>query len=235
MLRATLFCVFMAVIAACGSSPVASPVFPAEEWRYEDGLDPYYLFAPGDTIEVVVHTAPELSRELVIAPDGRIRMPLAGPVDAAARTPDEVRASLIEALGTELKDPDLDIVATEFASQQIFVGGEVSNEGMFELPGQIDPLQAIVMAGGFTPEARQREVVVMRRLPGGDVRTAVLDLAKGFQDPGLAAWVPLRRFDVVYVPQSRIAKQNQFIEQYVRNALPIQFSLFYDVSGNNSR
>lgn len=194
--------------------------------------DAPYLLAPGDRIEVIVHTAPELSRELVVAPDGRVRMPLADPVMAMARSPDELATLLRASLALELIDPDLDVVATEFASQRFFVGGEVRAPGIFDLPGQIDPLQAIVMAGGLTRDAQPKDVLLIRRLPGGEVRSALIDLRSGLRDPALASWLPLRRFDVIYVPRSRISEQNQFVQQYIRDALPVQFSLFYDVSGN---
>ncbi|MBA3070092.1 MAG: polysaccharide export protein [Hyphomonas sp.] len=221
-------------VAACASAPatVSQEIVP-EPWALADLADAPYLLAPGDTIEIIVHTAPELSRELVIAPDGRIRMPLAGPLMAMAHTPDEVAEALREALSTELRDPDLDVIATEFASQKVFVGGEVREPGMFDLPGQIDPFQAIVMAGGLTRDAQARDVLLIRRLPGGEVRSALVDVSSGLRDPALAGWLPLRRFDVVYVPRTFISQQNQFVQQYVRDALPVQFSLFYDVGGGN--
>ena len=49
----------------------------------------------------------------------------------------------------------------------------------------------------------------------------------------LADWSPLRRFDVVFVTRKPIADQNLFVRQYIRDALPIDFSLFYDIAGNN--
>jgi len=182
---------------------------------------------------VVVHTAPELSRELIVAPDGRIRMPLAGSVMAMALTPDELADVLRGALASELVDPDLDVVTTGFASQKVFVGGEVREPGMFDLPGQIDPYQAIVMAGGLTRDAEPKEVILIRRLPAGEVRSARIDIRSGLRDAAYSSWLPLRRFDVIYVPRTRISEQNQFVQQYIRNALPIQFSLYYDVSGNS--
>lgn len=221
-------------LTACAIDPQPSPEFPVDTWRLDDGRDVPYLLAPGDTVEVAVYSAPELSRTVEVAPDGRIRLPLAGPVPAAARTPKELRSAIIQALSADLKQPDLDVLVTGFGSQQIFVGGAVTSPGLIDLPGQIDPLQAIIMAGGMTPEAREREVILMRRLPGGEVRTALIDARAGLEDPALAGWLPLRRFDVIYVPRSRIAEQNRFIQQYVRNALPIQFSLFYDIAGNNN-
>jgi protein involved in polysaccharide export with SLBB domain len=229
MLRALCICTFAVLAPACAAPIKPSAEFPAQRWQHATSADDDYLLAPGDTVEIVVHSAPELSRTLLIAPDGRIRMPLAGAVQANARTADEVAAALRAALTGELNDPDLEVIAVSFASQRIFIGGEVSAPGMFDLPGQIDPLQAVVMAGGFTNDARTREVIIIRRLPGGEVRSVVLDVKAGVNDPELATFLPLRRFDIVYVPRTRIAEQNQFVQQYIRNALPIEFSLFYDL------
>ncbi|MCA8903164.1 MAG: polysaccharide export protein [Hyphomonas sp.] len=233
MSRRLIPALLIAFLAACGSQPKPSDAFPTEFWQAALPDDDTYLLAPGDKVEVIVHSAPELSRELVVAPDGRLRMPLAEPVTAIAHSPSEVARALETSLSAELRDPDLDVVPLEFASQSIFVGGEVGNPGMLDLPGQIDPLQAVIMAGGFTRDAKQKDVILMRRLPGGEVRTVVLDLKGGVMDPAAATWLPLRRFDVVYVPRTRISEQNQFVQQYIRNALPVEFSLFYDLRNRN--
>lgn len=231
MIRRTVLFLALASITSCSTTQKPSAEFPTERWHHADGYDAPYLLAPGDKLEVVVHSAPELSRSLVVAPDGTIQMPLSAPVVAIAHTTDEVADALSLGLSQELVDPDIDVVPIEFASQKIFVGGEVLQQGMFDLPGQVDPLQAVIMAGGFTKDAKANQVVVLRRLPGGEVRSIILDLKAGVNDPTLAEWLPLRRFDVVYVPRTRISAQNQFIQQFIRGALPVEFSLYYDLRG----
>ena len=113
------------VLAACTADPVPTPDFPESTWQSADGFENNYLLAPGDTIEVSVLFAPELSRTVVVAPDGRVRIPYSGPITATGRSVDEVRQSFVNALSTELKNPEVEVIATEFASQRIFVGGEV--------------------------------------------------------------------------------------------------------------
>lgn len=222
------------VLSACqASAPVQSEHFPSQDWRHEDGKDAFYLIAPGDQLEVIVHTAPELTRTVTVGPDGRFRMPYSPPIQASARTVDQVRETVVAAMATELNDPDIDVLLTNAASQRVFVGGEVTNPGLFDLPGQIDPLQAIIMAGGVTERGKARTVVLMRRMPGGEVKSAVFDIKAGIYDPSLASWTPLRRFDVVYVTRKPIADQNLFVRQYIRDALPIDFSLFYDIAGDS--
>lgn len=223
----------LAALCACQSvDPAPTEYFPVADWRHEDGADPAYLLAPGDTVQLVFHTAPELNREVRVAPDGSVALPYVGSLRASARTAGELRAALLEAYSSELKDPDIDVIPAGFESQRIFVGGEVRNPGMMELPGQIDPLQAIIMAGGLTEGAKPTQVAVLRRMPGGQVMSAVFDVRKGINDPRYADFTPLRRFDVVYVPRSAIAEENLFMQQWFRNALPIEFSLYYDISGD---
>lgn len=231
----TIILAALVTVACQSDAPMQSRVFPEAEWRFEDGDDLPYLLAPGDELEVIVHTAPELSRTVTIGPDGRFRMPYTGPIMASARTVQSIEVAVQTALSSELNDPDIDVLLTGTPSQRVFVGGEVNSPGMFDLPGTIDPLQAIIMAGGINDNGQARSVVLMRRMPGGEVKSAIFDIRAGIYDPRLAAWTPLRRFDVIYVTRKPIADQNLFVQQYIRNALPIDFSFFYDVSGNNNR
>jgi polysaccharide export outer membrane protein len=149
---------------------------------------------------------------------------------ASGQTVGQLKLALEEIYANELRDPEMVITPTEFGSQKVFVGGEVKEPGVFELPGEIDVLQAIVMAGGWTLESEPTKVIVMRRQPGGQMMTRVVDARGGLARQALYDIGPLRRFDVVYVTRSAIADENQFVRQYVRDALPIDFSLFYDVA-----
>lgn len=221
-----------AALSGCAGDPlpVQSPDFPIASypaWRQDD---PAYRFYPGDKFRVDVRTAPELSSELTVAPDGRISLPAIGPVMAGGQTVRELQAALEDIYANELRDPSLVITPTGFGSQKVFVGGEVKQPGVFELPGEIDVLQAILLAGGWTEEGQPTQVIVMRRQPGGEMMTRVVDARGGLARTTLYDIGPLRRFDVVYVTRSPIADQNQFVRQYIRNALPIDFSLFYDVA-----
>jgi protein involved in polysaccharide export with SLBB domain len=210
-------------------SPRPSPDFPAAAfpaWSESDGA---YRFYPGDSFRLDVRTAPELSADLTIGPDGRVTPPVIGPVMAAARTAAELQASLEAAYSSELVDPALTITPTAYGSQKIFVGGEVRQPGVFALPGEIDPLQAILLAGGWTDKGRPTHVIVMRRAPGGQLQSRIIDVKHGLARQSLDEIGPLQRFDVVYVTRKPIADQNLFMKQWIRNALPIDFFLVYDI------
>ncbi len=222
----------LAALSGCMGDPLPaqSPDFAVAaypDWREEDQA---YRFYPGDKFRMDVRTAPELSAELTIAPDGRITLPTIGPVMAAGQSVRDLQATLENIYSNELRDPAMVITPTAFGSQKVFVGGEVKQAGVFELPGEIDVLQAILLAGGWTNEGQPTKVIVMRRQPGGQMMTRVVDVRNGLARRDLYDIGPLRRFDVVYVTRSPIADENLFVKQYVRDALPIDFSLFYDVA-----
>lgn len=222
----------LAALSGCVSNPLPaqSPDFPVASYPKWQAEDEAYRFYPGDKFRVDVRTAPELSSELTIAPDGRVVLPTIGPVMASGHTVRELQITIEDIYGNELRDPSLVITPTDFGSQKVFVGGEVKQPGIFVLPGEIDVLQAILLAGGWTDQGKPTHVIVMRRMPGGELMTRVVDVRNGLASKDRYDIGPLKRFDVIYVTRKAIADQNLFMKQWIRDALPIDFSLFYDVA-----
>ncbi len=194
---------------------------------------PAYRFFPGDEVEITVFAAPELSRVVVVGPDGRIAMPLIGAVRAADLTAEELHDALVAAYATQLRTPELSVTPRSYASRQVFVGGEVARPGIYEMPANIDAFQAVALAGGFLPSARRGDVLVLSRA-GGQSQVTEVDLSPRAMRNGFPDAQPLQRYDVVYVPRSRISQVNLFMQQYVRDALPVQFSFYYDLRGDRN-
>jgi polysaccharide export outer membrane protein len=122
------------------------------------------------------------------------------------------------------------VVLKQAAPMRVYVGGEVETPGEYEMPGDIDALQAVLKAGGFTPEARRFEVVVIRRGPGGKPMMKTVDLLQAISDPAAGDATPLRRFDVVYVPRTRVAEVGLFVNQYLNQALPFTSGFSYVIA-----
>ncbi|MBL1430101.1 MAG: polysaccharide export protein [Robiginitomaculum sp.] len=191
--------------------------------------DPIYLLLPGDQLNVFVYSAPELNQTLIVGPDGRVVMPLARPIMAANLTIEQLEQRLSVALSNQLIDPKLELAPVAFGSQRIFVGGEVGQPGIFELPGQIGTLEAIMMAGGFTDMAKTKNVILVRRHPSGSPMLKVIDLKSLLGRGARTDMTPLRRGDVIYVPRSTIGNINIFMQQYIRDALPVTFGVNYNL------
>ncbi|MEW6020334.1 MAG: polysaccharide biosynthesis/export family protein, partial [Pseudomonadota bacterium] len=157
--------------------------------------------------------------------DGRITLPLIPPVMAADRTALQVEAALSQAYAAHLVRPEV-FVTAKAAPLKIFVGGEVGTPGIYDMAGDADALRAVIQAGGFRPTADRSKVIILRRGENGQGMMRTADLLAGLRNPATDL-VPLRRFDIVYVPRSGVANAGLFVQQYFRDLSPIQFGFSY--------
>ncbi len=230
------------LLSACAGSSLSLPdrqslyggphetaSFPNIGYATWTDQEPSYRLYPGDQLDVAFPTAPELARSVTVQPDGRITLPYIGPIMAADRSIPEMDASLSAAYATELLRPQVEVTVKQAAPLQIFVAGQVKTPGVYVMPGDINALQGVVLAGDFLPGARRDEVVVIRRGADGRPMMRVVDLRRAIYRPGGSDAVPLRRFDIVYVPKTALQAIGDVVTE-IRNALPVQFS--YVIGGS---
>jgi protein involved in polysaccharide export with SLBB domain len=206
-------------------SPRPSADFPNIRYAHWTDAEPPYRLYPGDEVDLTVPSAPELNKTLTVQPDGRLYLTLAGSVMVADRTIGQAEAIITRAYASDLIRPDVSI-SVQAETLKVFVGGEVSKPGVYDMPGDINALQAVILAGGFTPIAKRSQVVIIRRGPDGLAMLRTADLRKGMTDATVDL-VPLRRFDVVYVPRTGIAEAGLFVEQYFKDVSPVQLGFQY--------
>ena len=157
-----------------------------------------YRIGREDVLEVVVWHEPELTRVVPVRPDGRISLPLAGEVEAAGKTPQELQAGLSRALEPFIHDTRVAVLVREINGAKTFVLGEVTKPGGFPLRGPMSIMQAIAVAGGRTEFAKD-EVVWLRQMAGGKTERVSLSFRELVQGEAAGAlW--LRPGDVLYVP-----------------------------------
>jgi polysaccharide export outer membrane protein len=170
---------------------------------------------------------PELNESVTVRPDGLISLQLANELPAAGLTPVELSQELKRSYARELNNPELTVILRKFAGQRVYVGGEVNKPGFVALAPEMTVLQSLQMAGGLKDSARRNEIVVVRRQPQGKPQVFTLDLDQVLSGSNTGEDVALRPLDVVYAPKSPIADVNLWVDQYLRQNLPIQFGLFF--------
>ena len=189
--------------------PSAFPDVAFADWTE---MEPEYVLYPGDEIEIATPTAPELTRTQKV-----------GQIMAADRTIAEVEADAATAFSSQLRRPVVEVTLKTAGPIRVWVDGEVRTPGVYDMTGDIDAYQAVIQAGGFLPTARQQEVALIRRGPGGVRMMRALDLR-----PRRGEIVALRRGDIIFVPRSNLGEVANFVTLF-RNALPIGFS--YAIGG----
>lgn len=152
--------------ATVAPPPLATPA-TAPATAPTDGAAPTdgtaYVLSPGDVVFVSVWREEQLQRELVVLPDGTISFPLAGRVEVARKTTEEVEQILAMRLKKYIPDAAVSVSVVAASGYRVYVVGAVNKPGEFQVPRRITVMQALSLAGGLTPFAGEDSIRIIRR------------------------------------------------------------------------
>jgi len=147
------------------------------------------VFAVGNTIDVLfsMPTTPPPPYEERIKDDGTITMPLVGVIHAAGKSPGDLQKELqvkYERLYNNIT------VTVKDQDRYFYVDGEVQSRGPKLYLSDMDIVQALSAAGGFTEYAKRTRVKLTR-----NGKTEIINAIKAIDDP---------RYDVKVYPDDKI-------------------------------
>jgi len=162
-------------------------------------VDPEYRLGAEDIMLISVWKDEQLTREVVVRPDGMFSFPLIGDVQAEDRTVDQIRTDLVQRLTKYIPNANVSVAVNKVASYKVYVVGRVNKPGEYVIGHYADVLQALSLAGGLTPFAAENDIKVMRRVRGEQhaIPFRYGDMRKGRE---LEQNIVLQRGDVVMVP-----------------------------------
>lgn len=135
------------------------------------GPTEYHLDA-GDKVRVVVYGQEGLTNSYTVGASGTITMPLIGAVRARGLTPARLSAAVAARLRDGyIRDPSVAVEVETY--RPFFILGEVAAPGQYPYVPNMTVEQAVAIAGGFTPRARQGAVQLTRSNAAGSVRADV--------------------------------------------------------------
>ncbi len=126
-----------------------------------------YKIGINDVLTINVWHEPDLSRNLVVRPDGKVTLPLIGDVRAAGKTPPQLEAELRSDLAQYIKDPALTVIVAEIRSRRVNIIGQVARPGAYSLTQQMGVLDIIAEAGGLRDFAKKNKIYVLRETSAG--------------------------------------------------------------------
>ncbi|MBI4516753.1 MAG: polysaccharide export protein [Deltaproteobacteria bacterium] len=213
-------------LAACSASRLPpSPPLPTLQSAAPAAAGTYVLQL-GDAVSVKFYNSPELNEDVVVRPDGMISLQLIGDVKAAGLTPAALAADLTGRYVQELSNPRISVIVRQLGTPPIYVAGEVGRQGVLPLTGGMTLYQAIQQAGGFQITAQRKQVILIRRSPEGRANGHSVDVAAVESGEHPEQDIPLQPYDVVFVPTSFIADVDNFVDLYIKRALPVQPGVF---------
>lgn len=126
-----------------------------------------YQIGPKDLLEIKVQEVPELNVERRVLDDGSIDLPLVGLVPVAGSSAQEVRDRLASLLMAKyVNQAYVTVTVKEYANKPIMLLGGVSRPGPLTVSGRWTLQQAILNAGGLTPNAGKK-IFILRTTENG--------------------------------------------------------------------
>jgi polysaccharide biosynthesis/export protein len=169
------------------------------------------------TVDSRYGTTGGLQLQVTVTPAGDIQLPAISSVFVQGLTLAEAKQEIDSRYDSTIPGVQVTLVLVQRAKRFIYVLGEVGQPGRFELQGPTTAIQAIAMAGRWTPGSNLRQVVVFRRGPDWRLMATMLDLRGALyaRRPVPADDIWLNDSDIVLVPKTPIEQVDEVIEQYV--------------------
>ena len=167
---------FLGALGGCYTSPnpdpgpvVMQPVPELGQTGYSAYTPETYLLRPNDVISVSVFREPELSLGGVpVSATGELSVPLLGSMQAAGLTSAQLEARIEEMLNAQyLRDAEVTINVTQYASHQLTVEGSVNSPGLFTFSPGTRLSGGIALASGLSIVADEEQVAIFRETPEG--------------------------------------------------------------------
>ncbi|MCD4719606.1 MAG: polysaccharide biosynthesis/export family protein [Desulfobacula sp.] len=157
-----------------------------------------YRIGPGDVLDISVWKNPDLTKQLAVLPDGMIHFPLVKELKVGGITVNELEKMLVDKLKKYVPEPDLSISVVQVNSMMIYVIGKVNHPGRFSINTNIDVMQALAVAGGLNPFAKEKEIVIFRKRDGKTI-SFNFNYEEASEGKNLAQNIMLVRGDVIVV------------------------------------
>ncbi|MBT8341902.1 MAG: polysaccharide export protein [Desulfatitalea sp.] len=159
---------------------------------------PDYRVGIGDVLHISVWKDEALNRDVMVLPDGTISFPLIGRISVNGLTVEALVEVVEDRLDKYVPDPTISVQVLQTISQAVYIIGKVNRPGRFDLPNNLNVLQALALAGGLNPFAKSRHIKIFRETDEG---TQIYDfnyeeVSKGEK---LTQNIRLQRGDVIVV------------------------------------
>jgi polysaccharide biosynthesis/export protein len=158
-----------------------------------------YRIGPQDILEISVWKNPDISRTVVVRPDGMISLPLLNDIQVGGLTAMQLRKVLGQRLAEYIAAPEVSVIVVEPRSAKVLVVGEVQRPGNLELQRPMTVLEALFLAGGLTAFASPKRIAVLR--PNGDIVQQIpFNYKNAMSAGGEAENFFLQSGDIIMVP-----------------------------------
>ena len=121
-------------------------------------VGPSYVVGPGDSLSIDLWGGVSQRLPRTVDREGRVALPEVGPVLISGRTLGEAQEIVQRALRTQFRDVSADVSLLRLRSVRVYVVGDVTSPGAYDVSSLSTPLNALFVAGGVTPQGSLRRL-----------------------------------------------------------------------------
>lgn len=197
-----------ASVAADNNTPAAPNATPppAEAAKSDVvAVDPLYEIQPEDALQVDVWGEPTLQRiQLQVTPDGYINVAYIGDVKASGLKAQDLANAIGQKLidADILRSPKVQVTVLSVHKLKVSVLGQVNRPGQVEIKDGDTVLEAIAVAGSYTPDAYLEGATITHS--GNE--TEPLNLKALLHNGDLSHNMKLKKGDTIYIPEDNTNK-----------------------------
>ena len=184
---------------------------PEETLRnFEPSSDEEYRLGKGDGITVDFAGRPDLLAKLIVGPDGRITLPLAGDILLDGLTRQQSAQAIETALAPYYSNLVVTVTVTLYTANRVVLLGAVDHPGTISFDGTPTLLEALARGGvqagpdrtGGGPSTQADMIPERCAIYRGNDQVIWVELRKLVETGNALADLRLRRDDVIYVPSN---------------------------------
>ena len=212
------------VMAACNTTPFGGIAVPGmtsvmpkqegdsdaiqEELKALHVVNPMpYEIHPGDTFQLSVYNQPDLTTNILIAPDGTASLPLVGILKLAGMNLEDATKLTEKKLSIYLKSPIVTLSPLTVSGYYFTIAGRVVRPGNYTVSiGQTKLLDAIALSGGFQTGSFHNDTVELADLDNAyikrDGKKLPVDFKKLVYEGDDLHNIPILNGDYIYVPST---------------------------------
>ena len=121
-------------------------------------VGPDYVIGPGDGLAIDLWGGVSQRFVRVVDREGRVSLPEVGPLLVSGRNLADVQQAVQQVLRTQFRDVSADVSLSRLRTVRVYVVGDVTAPGAYDISSLSTPLNALFAAGGVTPRGSLRSL-----------------------------------------------------------------------------
>ncbi len=161
-----------------------------------------YRLGVGDELQITVSNHPDINREVVVRPDGKITLPRVGDIVASGKTAAQLATQVERILARTLNNARVQVIVNEAAPRQARIMGAVKTPNAYNIKRNFRVMDLVSLAGGLQTKASRTTGRVYR-----GSKVIPFDLEAAFNNPGSKSNLAILPDDLVQLDAQDFTKQ----------------------------